>query len=97
MTMTSPVLLGRAATFSLGLIQSFAIIYTCATDGSPFRKELLTPWMAATLVDFYILIALLAVRALPYPTLPCPALSCRVLMPCLLSVFDRALYTTVLG
>ncbi|CAM6091949.1 unnamed protein product [Calypogeia fissa] len=58
--LTSPVVIGRAATFSLGLIQAFTIIYTCATDGSPFRKELLTPWMGATLIDFYILIALIA-------------------------------------
>jgi drug/metabolite transporter (DMT)-like permease len=57
--MTSPIIIGRAVTFSLGLIQSFTIIYTCATDGSPFRMELLTPWMAATLIDFYVLITLL--------------------------------------
>lgn len=60
MRMTSPVLLGRAVAFTLGLVQSITIVYTCATDGSPFRKELLTPWMTATLIDFYILITLLA-------------------------------------
>lgn len=57
--LTSPVVLGRAVTFSLGLLQAVTIIYTCATDGSPFRMELLTPWMGATLIDFYILITLL--------------------------------------
>jgi hypothetical protein len=30
------------------------VIYTVITDGLPFRKDLLTPWMAATLLDFYI-------------------------------------------
>ncbi|OMP01769.1 hypothetical protein CCACVL1_03010, partial [Corchorus capsularis] len=30
------------------------LIYTISIDGLPFRMELLTPWMAATLVDFYI-------------------------------------------
>jgi hypothetical protein len=29
------------------------ILYTTITDGSPLRGELLTPWMKATLVDFY--------------------------------------------
>jgi len=29
------------------------VVYTCWTDGSPFRKELLVPWMVATLWDFY--------------------------------------------
>ncbi|KAF9603981.1 hypothetical protein IFM89_039335 [Coptis chinensis] len=36
------------------------LIYTLCIDGLPFRKELLTPWMAATLVDFYITIFALA-------------------------------------
>mmetsp|Transcript_1125 Transcript_1125/g.2437 ORF Transcript_1125/g.2437 Transcript_1125/m.2437 type:complete len:156 (+) Transcript_1125:159-626(+) len=29
------------------------VVYTCWTDGTPFRKELLTPWMVCTLWDFY--------------------------------------------
>jgi len=36
------------------------VCYTCATDGGPFRRELLTPWMVATLVDFYANVALIA-------------------------------------
>ena len=36
------------------------VAYTCATDGGPFRRELLIPWMVATLVDFYANVALLA-------------------------------------
>ncbi|XP_073315522.1 uncharacterized protein [Primulina huaijiensis] len=38
----------------LGCVIAATVIYTIATDGLPFRKQLLTPWMAATLVDFYI-------------------------------------------
>lgn len=38
----------------LGCGISATVIYTIATDGLPFREQLLTPWMAATLVDFYI-------------------------------------------
>ncbi|KAL2503752.1 hypothetical protein Adt_19373 [Abeliophyllum distichum] len=38
----------------LGCVNTATVIYTIATDGHPFRKELLTPWMEATLIDFYI-------------------------------------------
>ncbi|KAK6792353.1 hypothetical protein RDI58_011434 [Solanum bulbocastanum] len=38
----------------LGCLITATVIYTVATDGLPFRIELLTPWMAATLIDFYI-------------------------------------------
>ena len=38
------------------------VVYTCSTDGSPFRSELLTPWMKATLVDFYTNVFVLLVR-----------------------------------
>ncbi|KAG9150067.1 hypothetical protein Leryth_021553 [Lithospermum erythrorhizon] len=44
----------RALFFALGCMITSTVIYTLVTDGTPFRKELLTPWMAATLVDFYI-------------------------------------------
>ncbi|KAL3830495.1 hypothetical protein ACJIZ3_019297 [Penstemon smallii] len=50
--MTAAVL--RTAFMVLGCVMTAIIIYTVVTDGLPFRKELLTPWMAATLVDFYI-------------------------------------------
>ncbi|XP_016489048.1 uncharacterized protein LOC107808973 isoform X4 [Nicotiana tabacum] len=38
----------------LGCLASAVVIYTVVTDGLPFRLQLLTPWMAATLIDFYI-------------------------------------------
>ncbi|KAI5400054.1 hypothetical protein KIW84_065117, partial [Lathyrus oleraceus] len=44
----------------LGALMLALLLYTLITDGFPFRKELLTPWMAATLVDFYINVAILS-------------------------------------
>ncbi|TVT96663.1 hypothetical protein EJB05_58134 [Eragrostis curvula] len=38
----------------LGIFMAAVVTYTVITDGLPFRAELLTPWMAATLIDFYI-------------------------------------------
>jgi len=51
----------RVVSGVMAAIVSSVIIYTCISDGSPFRMELLTPWMAATLVDFYGLVALICV------------------------------------
>ncbi|XP_061345154.1 uncharacterized protein LOC133291004 isoform X2 [Gastrolobium bilobum] len=45
----------------LGVVMLGTLVYTLVTDGSPFRTELLTPWLAATLVDFYINVVALAV------------------------------------
>ncbi|CAL5386280.1 unnamed protein product [Camellia sinensis] len=39
---------------ALGFLMLGTLLYTLLTDGSPFRTELLTPWMTATLIDFYI-------------------------------------------
>ena len=38
----------------LSLFFATVLIYTTQVDGSPFRSELLTPWMNATLVDYYL-------------------------------------------
>ena len=51
----------RLAALAMLVATGAFIAYTCATDGSPFRAELLTPWMVATLADFYGIVALLAV------------------------------------
>ncbi|KAJ4966446.1 hypothetical protein NE237_018295 [Protea cynaroides] len=45
----------------LGCLMLGTLIYTLSTDGSPFRRELFTPWMTATLVDFYINVVAIAV------------------------------------
>ncbi|CAN6169585.1 unnamed protein product [Urochloa humidicola] len=44
----------RVVFAALGVLMVATLVYTCATDGSPFRSELLTPWMDATLIDFYV-------------------------------------------
>ncbi|XP_058218104.1 uncharacterized protein LOC131329061 isoform X3 [Rhododendron vialii] len=38
----------------LGCVMLATLTYTLSVDGFPFRKDLLTPWMLATLIDFYI-------------------------------------------
>jgi hypothetical protein len=48
------VIIGRIIFSILGIFMAAVVTYTVITDGLPFRKELLTPWMAATLIDFYI-------------------------------------------
>ncbi|XAR48630.1 hypothetical protein NMG60_11031510 [Bertholletia excelsa] len=45
----------------LGCLMVATLLYTISIDGLPFRKELLTPWMAATLIDFYINVIALGV------------------------------------
>ncbi|XP_002987953.2 uncharacterized protein LOC9651975 isoform X1 [Selaginella moellendorffii] len=54
--MAGGVVLARVGFIALGTILAATIAYTCVTDGSPFRMELLTPWMKETLLDFYILV-----------------------------------------
>ncbi|KAJ9675390.1 hypothetical protein PVL29_024357 [Vitis rotundifolia] len=57
----SPIVTARISFSLLGLLMLGTLIYTLLTDGSPFRKELLTPWMTATLIDFYINVVALSV------------------------------------
>ncbi|XP_039006890.1 uncharacterized protein LOC120134530, partial [Hibiscus syriacus] len=57
----SPVVIARIAFSVLGCLMLGTLIYTLLTDGSPFRKELPTPWMTATLIDFYINVVALSV------------------------------------
>ncbi|KAH9691987.1 hypothetical protein KPL70_016260 [Citrus sinensis] len=58
---SSSVVIARIVFSVLGFLMLGTLIYTLLTDGSPFRKELLTPWMIATLIDFYINVAALSV------------------------------------
>ncbi|XP_062159136.1 uncharacterized protein LOC133866585 isoform X2 [Alnus glutinosa] len=46
---------------ALGFLMLGTLIYTLLSDGSPFREELFTPWMKATLIDFYINVVALSV------------------------------------
>ncbi|KAJ6930979.1 hypothetical protein NC652_014481 [Populus alba x Populus x berolinensis] len=57
----SAVMSARIAFSVLGFLMLGTLIFTLLTDGSPFRKELLTPWMVATLIDFYINVVALSV------------------------------------
>ncbi|KAG6774387.1 hypothetical protein POTOM_021740 [Populus tomentosa] len=57
----SAVMSTRIAFSVLGFLMLGTLIYTLLSDGSPFRKELLTPWMVATLIDFYINVVALSV------------------------------------
>ncbi|CAL1363274.1 unnamed protein product [Linum trigynum] len=57
----SPVVAGRIVFTILGCVMIATLIYTIVTDGSPFRSELLTPWMSATLIDFYVNVVALSV------------------------------------
>lgn len=41
----------------LGCVMVATLIYTISTSGLPFHRDLLTRWMAATLLDFYINVA----------------------------------------
>eukprot|EP00250_Pteridium_aquilinum_P006196 c16164_g1_i1 orf=115-534(+) len=52
--MVASVVAGRLVFGLLGLLTFGTVLYTLLTDGSPFRMELLTPWMVATLIDFYV-------------------------------------------
>ena len=45
----------RALALICFLFFTAQLAYTCATDGSPFRSSLLTPWMVTTLWDFYLI------------------------------------------
>ncbi|KAF5187728.1 Transmembrane protein [Thalictrum thalictroides] len=55
------VMAARILFIALGCLMLGTLIYTILTDGSPFRMELLTPWLTATLVDFYINVVAIAV------------------------------------
>ncbi|KAK7357155.1 hypothetical protein VNO80_16438 [Phaseolus coccineus] len=57
----SSVMILRILFSILGAVMLGTLVYTLVTDGSPFRVDLLTPWLVATLVDFYINVVALAV------------------------------------
>ncbi|KAL8210062.1 hypothetical protein R6Q57_006794 [Mikania cordata] len=45
----------------IGCLMLGTLLYTLIVDGSPFRSELYTPWVVATLIDFYINVVALSV------------------------------------
>ncbi|KAF6134276.1 hypothetical protein GIB67_039116 [Kingdonia uniflora] len=60
-TKFASVIAARILFGALGCLMVGTLIYTLSTDGSPFRKELLTSWMTALLIDFYINIVAISV------------------------------------
>ncbi|XP_071711269.1 uncharacterized protein [Rutidosis leptorrhynchoides] len=49
----------RTSMSVLGCVMVAVLVYTIATDGLPFRIQLLTRWMAELLIDFYINVAVI--------------------------------------
>ncbi|GMY29649.1 hypothetical protein FCV25MIE_24891, partial [Fagus crenata] len=58
---STPVVTMRIIFSALGCLMLGTLVYTLLIDGSPFHKELLTPWMIATLIDFYINVVALSI------------------------------------
>ncbi len=50
---SSTLQLARWAATALAFTFAIVLCVTISIDGSPFRSALLTPWMNATLVDYY--------------------------------------------
>lgn len=48
------LLFGRVASLFLSLFFAAVLVYTIETDGSPFRSGVMTPWLATTIIDYYI-------------------------------------------
>ncbi|WOL09040.1 hypothetical protein Cni_G17793 [Canna indica] len=75
----SPSLIAyKVVFFALGCLMLATLIYTTVTDGSPFRLELLTPWMIATLIDFYVNVVAIASKILPSYAIFVTSMSCQV-------------------
>ncbi|KAK9080536.1 hypothetical protein SSX86_000294 [Deinandra increscens subsp. villosa] len=55
------VITARVIFVVLGCLMLGTLLYTLIVDGSPFRSELYTPWVVATLIDFYINVVALSV------------------------------------
>ncbi|KGN46099.1 uncharacterized protein LOC101218608 [Cucumis sativus] len=59
--MASSAVIGwRILFLLLGCTLVTALVYTVATDGSPFRQQILSPLMVVTVIDLYISIVALA-------------------------------------
>ncbi|KAL5560092.1 hypothetical protein UlMin_036303 [Ulmus minor] len=55
------VVSARVIFSALGCLMLATLLYTILTDGSPFRKELFTPWLTVTVIDIYINFIILSV------------------------------------
>ena len=79
----------RYASAALAALFAVVLIATTAADGSPFRAALLTPWMNATLVDFYLNAAVICVWVWlrEAPRLGRPAAALLIVYLCCLGSF----------
>ncbi|XP_044960918.1 uncharacterized protein LOC123412027 isoform X1 [Hordeum vulgare subsp. vulgare] len=87
------VVIGRTIFSILGILMAALVTYTVITDGLPFRKDLLTPWMAATLIDFYINVFAISVWVVHRESTWISA----VIWICLLICFGRSLFCASLS
>ncbi|XP_016569415.2 uncharacterized protein LOC107867612 isoform X5 [Capsicum annuum] len=55
------LLTARILSLALGCLMLGTLIYTIVTDGSPFRRDVFTPWLSATIIDFYVSVVALSV------------------------------------
>jgi len=86
---SSSLQLARWAATALAVVFAVVLTATIAIDGSPFRSALLTPWMNATLVDYYFtaLVACVWVWLREAPRLGRPAAALLIVYFCCLGSF----------
>ncbi|CAH9110138.1 unnamed protein product [Cuscuta epithymum] len=89
-----PVGIAKAVFIALGCLMLGALIYTIVTDGSPFRRELYTPWVSATLVDLYISIVVLSVWV-SYKESSWISAACWIVLLACLGSFSTCIYVVV--
>ncbi|XP_022939443.1 uncharacterized protein LOC111445347 isoform X9 [Cucurbita moschata] len=58
----SNVMIAKIIYSVLGCLMAVNLVYLFS-DGRPFRKEIFTPWMVTTLIDYFILVTVLSVRS----------------------------------
>ena len=57
----------RTVSCALACFFFCVLAYTCWVHGSPFRSELLIPWMVTTLIDYYLTLLPVCVPPLKLP------------------------------
>nr|GLL39500.1 uncharacterized protein LOC109151045 isoform X1 [Ipomoea trifida] len=55
------VAVAKVVFIALGCLMVGTLIYTFVTNGSPFRKEVFTPWLSVTLIDLCFIDVILSV------------------------------------
>ncbi|XP_022939442.1 uncharacterized protein LOC111445347 isoform X8 [Cucurbita moschata] len=56
----SNVMIAKIIYSVLGCLMAVNLVYLFS-DGRPFRKEIFTPWMVTTLIDYFILVTVLSI------------------------------------